>query len=259
MAIFRAVRSLTKSFEGSNPTWVKRAKEPDQLLNVTRSKMDEMFQAEQLFLKYRLGAIHRTTAPVSLVTADSAALPVSSRSVDVIVTSPPYLTRIDYAVAYARELAVLGIDVFSEKKLRKALMGTTLTRASSSSRNGLGSKANDLLLEISRHESKASSSYYMKQANQYLADLNAGMLEAARVSKHSAEMHLVVQDSYYKDVLVPLAEICIEEAQRQGWELQAHEEFPVRRLLTALNTSAQAYKKGDVSESVITFVKGKHD
>ncbi|WP_354410294.1 hypothetical protein [Streptomyces sp. PvP037] len=225
---------------------------------MTRAAIDEIFRAEQIFLKYRLGSIHRTKAPVTLVTADSGALPIAPQSVDVIVTSPPYLTRIDYAVAYARELAVLGIDVFHEKRLRKALMGTTLTRASSESRSGLGSKASGLLVEIGQHESKASSGYYMKQAKQYLADLNAGMLEAARVSKNAAEMHLVVQDSYYKDVLVPLADICIEEAQMRGWELQAHEKFPVRRLLTALNTSAQAYKKGDVSESVITFVKRKH-
>ncbi|MCQ8190623.1 hypothetical protein [Streptomyces rugosispiralis] len=259
VAAFRAVRSLTKHFEGSNPTWVKRASENEERLCFTHSEIDEAFFSEQVFLASRLSSVPRTSASVSLLTADSAALPLATNSIDIIVTSPPYLTRIDYAVAYARELAVLGIDVFSEKTLRKALMGTTLTRQASMTPSLLGPMAEALLSDISQHASKASSSYYMKQAKQYLNDLNSGLRESARVSKPGAEMHLVVQDSYYKDVLVPLAEICIEEAKRYGWELQEHEMFPVKRLLTTLNTSARAYKKGDVSESVITFTRRKHD
>lgn len=257
VAIFRAIRSLTKKFEGSNPTWVKRAQDAEQLLSLSASEIDTAFYGEQVFLSDRLKSIERTTASVCLVTANSSAAPIADDSIDIIVTSPPYLTRIDYAVAYARELAVLDIDVFEEKTLRKALMGTTLTRQELPSPRHLGPKASALLSKISQHESKASASYYMKQARQYLSDLNAGLQETARVSKANAEMHLVVQDSYYKDVLVPLADICTEEARRYGWELREHEKFPVKRLLTTLNTSARAYKKGDVSESVITFVRGK--
>ncbi|MET9255790.1 hypothetical protein [Streptomyces sp. NPDC003717] len=256
VAIFRAVRSLTKRFEGSNPTWVKRAQDAEQLLSLTSSEIDSAFYGEQVFLADRLKTIERTSASVCLVTANSASSPIADESIDIIVTSPPYLTRIDYAVAYARELAVLGIDAFEDKSLRKALMGTTLTRQELTSPRHLGPKASALLSEISQHESKASASYYMKQARQYLSDLNAGLKETARVSKVNAEMHLVVQDSYYKDVLVPLADICTEEARRYGWELRELEKFPVKRLLTTLNTSARAYKKGDVSESVITFVRG---
>lgn len=257
VAIFRAVRSLTKAFEGSNPTWVKRAQDAEQLLAFTASEIDTAITGEQVFIADRLRSLKRTLAPVSLVTADSAASPLSAESIDVVVTSPPYLTRIDYAVAYSRELAVLGVDAFSEKALRRALMGTTLTRQTSTAEFDVGPQASALLSGISQHESKASSSYYMKQARQYLSDLNAGLKETARVSKTQAEMHLVVQDSYYKDVLIPLADICIDEAQRYGWNLRNHQTFRVKRLLTTLNTSARAYKKGDVRESVISFVKGK--
>ncbi|MFJ1978767.1 hypothetical protein [Streptomyces albogriseolus] len=257
VAIFRAIRSLTKKFEGSNPTWVKRAQDVEQLLSLSASEVDTAFHGEQVFLADRLKTIERTSASVCLVTADSSAAPITDDSIDIIVTSPPYLTRIDYAVAYARELAVLGIDIFEQKTLRKALMGTTLTRQEQTTARHFGPKASALLDEISQHESKASASYYMKQARQYLSDLTAGLQETARVSKANAEMHLVVQDSYYKDVLVPLADICTEEARRHGWELREHKTFPVKRLLTTLNTSARAYKKGDVSESVITFVRGK--
>ncbi|KUN07174.1 hypothetical protein AQI95_11550 [Streptomyces yokosukanensis] len=64
---------------------------------------------------------------------------------------------------------------------------------------------------------------------------------------------MVVQDSYYKDEPVPLADICIDEAEVRGWGLVLNEQFPVKRTLTTLNKSAREYKKAQVSESVITF------
>ena len=94
-----------------------------------------------------------------------------NNSVGVILTSPPYLTRIDYAVAYARELAVLGIDVLGSRELRSSLMGTTLIRPVRADGPAFGPLATDLLRRVSSHPSKASKGYYLKQVRQYLDDL----------------------------------------------------------------------------------------
>ncbi|MFD8070734.1 DNA methyltransferase [Streptomyces parvulus] len=252
VALFRVVRATTKSFEGSNPTWVKRAKSDAERVDIGRAKLDELIVREQRFLSERLSSVSRTAAPNGILTADSACLPIADQSVDLVLTSPPYLTRIDYAIAYARELAVLGIDIFAEKDLRYALMGTTLTRTQQPALS-LGSVATELLAKVASHGSKASSGYYLKQVQQYLRDFSSGMDEISRVVKPSAEMHLVVQDSYYKDIPVPLAQMCIEEAERRSWRFVKSKPYAVRRLLTSLNRSAQAYKKGEVSETVITF------
>jgi hypothetical protein len=256
VALFRVVRATTKSFEGSNPTWVKRTKSYADLIDIDPIDIDALVVQEQKFLIERLSSIARTAAPSGILTADSSSLPLADDSVDLILTSPPYLTRIDYAVAYARELAVLGIDIFTEKDLRYALMGTTLTRDRQPTLS-LGSVATQLLEEVAGHGSKASSGYYLKQVQQYMRDLSLGMDEIARVAKASAEMHLVVQDSYYKDIPVPLAQMCIEEAERRSWDFVKSKPYAVRRLLTSLNKSAQAYKKGEVSETVITFRRNK--
>lgn len=254
VALFRVVRQLSRKFEGSNPTWVKRCRNPEDLIKITPDEIDEAVLHEQDFITRRLASSPVRKRPALLITASAANMPLRDSSVDAVLTSPPYLTRIDYAVAYARELAILGINIDSDRSLRRALMGTTLTRPLQVENCDHLSKVSQQLLEkIANHDSKASSGYYLKQARQYLCDLADGLQEITRVCRPGAHMTLVVQDSYYKDISVPLADICIAEAELRGWKLAAREAFPVKRTLTAVNTAAQAYEKGEVSETVITF------
>lgn len=254
VAIFRAVREMTQKFEGSNPTWVKSAKHSDELVSLSAEEVDRVIATEQDFILDRLRSFPASTSRATMITASSRVLPLADNSVDVIVTSPPYLTRIDYGVAYSRELAVLGIDTATDRNLRSGLMGTTLIRkASSPISNTLGPLASDLIKRISSHSSKASGGYYLKQAVQYFDDLTAGLEEVTRVSKAGASLSLVVQDSYYKDIHIPLADICTEEAVMRGWKIVQSEHFRVKRSLTSLNKAAKQYAKGDVAESVLDF------
>lgn len=253
VSIFRVVRSVTERFEGTNPTWVKRAKSDVELVDIFIDDLDGLILAEQEYLWGRLMSAPRGVGGTSIITASSDRLPISDNVVDVILTSPPYLTRIDYGVAYCRELAVLGIDVLSNRDLRADLMGTTLIRGDAANQFKPGKVARDLMHRVSSHSSKASSGYYLKQTMQYLRDLSAGFDEMTRVVKPGGTLCMVVQDSYYKDEPVPLADICIDEAGARGWELVLNEQFPVKRTLTSLNKSAREYKKSQVSESVITF------
>ncbi|WKX71083.1 hypothetical protein [Streptomyces sp. XD-27] len=257
VALFRAVRTLTKDFEGSNPTWVKRAKDSASLVQLSDQDVDSAIEREISFVTTRTVEHATRTSTTALINGDSGRLPLMSESIDVVLTSPPYLTRIDYAVAYTRELAVLGVDISADPTLRYELMGTTLTRSSDSlNSHSLGHAASQMLGQIAQHDSKASSGYYLKQARQYLDDLTTGIDELSRVCKSEATMHLVVQDSFYKDIHVPLAGICIEEAAMRGWRLLHTDRFEVRRSLTSVNKAARAYKKGEVEESVITLRRG---
>jgi DNA modification methylase len=253
VSLFRAIREATKRFEGSNPTWVKRAKAVSETVSIPNEELDTIIERHIGFVSSRVRSKSSPRQPC-VVTADSRNMPIATDSVDIVVTSPPYLTRIDYAVAYSRELALLGINISSDRSLRAGLMGTTLIRRQAEHTVAFGESASHLLSLIQKHDSKASSGYYLRQARQYLTDLASGLDEITRVCRNSATVHLVVQDSFYKDVHVPLADICIDEAAMRGWVLRNEpERFPVRRTLTSLNKSAQIYKKGDVSESVLTF------
>jgi len=53
-------------------------------------------------------------------------MPLRDNSVDLIITSPPYLTRIDYAVTTAPEIIFLGCSTKVEfHRLRRTIMGST--------------------------------------------------------------------------------------------------------------------------------------
>lgn len=253
LAIFRMVRKVTKKFEGSNPTWVKKAKSSDDLVGISPEEVDMLIMQEQNFLAKRMISVPADLPAVALLTASATSLPVKDSSVDVILTSPPYLTRIDYGVAYSRELAVLGHDIGVDRTIRSGLMGTTLIRPDLDTPIKFGSVGSGLLRKISMHDSKASSGYYLKQARQYLDDLCRSFDELTRVAKPGAKLCLVVQDSYYKDIPVLLGDICINEARRRGWVLEVSEPFPVIRSLMSMNKSAREYIKGEVVESVITL------
>ncbi|PWW65467.1 DNA methylase [Actinokineospora spheciospongiae] len=250
LAIFRAVRKMTSSFEGSNPTWVKKASADADLISVPFDEIDFIVTSEIETVVSRIREEPKTESSSLILRASASNIPLKANSVDLILTSPPYLTRIDYGVAYARELAVLGINIYEDRSLRSALMGTTLIRPAAAHLE-FGGVAKSLLKKISSHESKASSGYYLKQTTQYMLDLSAGMDELSRVAKPGSYAFLVVQDSYYKDIPVPLAEICIDEASNRGWVLDSSIPFPVIRSLMTVNRHARSYKKGTVSETVI--------
>ncbi|MDX8056061.1 hypothetical protein SK571_42365 [Lentzea sp. BCCO 10_0798] len=257
VALFRVVRRLTKDFEGSNPTWVRRASEIDMLVDLPHSEFDKLLLDDQRQLLDRLQGNSAPKAPVALLTGSSTNLPIADCSVDVTLTSPPYLTRIDYAVAYARELAICGIDIAADRTLRSGLMGTTLIRrpTGTSSNTLYCPLADDLVRQIAGHGSKASSGYYLKQARQYLDDLVASFDEITRVSKPGAVLIMVVQDSYYKEIPIRLADICEEEAKSRGWSFSSREQFEVVRSLTSIHAQARTYPKGKVSETVLTLRK----
>ncbi|WP_181399848.1 hypothetical protein [Actinokineospora spheciospongiae] len=244
------MRKMTSSFEGSNPTWVKKASADADLISVPFDEIDFIVTSEIETVVSRIREEPKTESSSLILRASASNIPLKANSVDLILTSPPYLTRIDYGVAYARELAVLGINIYEDRSLRSALMGTTLIRPAAAHLE-FGGVAKSLLKKISSHESKASSGYYLKQTTQYMLDLSAGMDELSRVAKPGSYAFLVVQDSYYKDIPVPLAEICIDEASNRGWVLDSSIPFPVIRSLMTVNRHARSYKKGTVSETVI--------
>ena len=68
-------------------------------------------------------------AKVRIEVASSDALPIEGGDVDIVITSPPYCTRIDYAVSTSLELAFLGFDYnTSVRRLRDRMIGTSTVR-----------------------------------------------------------------------------------------------------------------------------------
>ena len=247
-----AARRVSNAVTSKNPTWLKhRDSGPDPhntfavFSSIGHRMAYDLANAFQgIFLERRLGALE----------ADARGLPLPSDSVDVIITSPPYLTRIDYAVSTAPELCLLGHRSGPAFRLiRESLMGSTcVLDGSHDVPQAYGPICRRVLDQVASHYSKASSSYYYKTHVQYFNDAYTVVQEFLRVLKPSAPGILVVQDSWYKDIHIPLADIYAEIAVSLGASsVRSIRTETVHRHIGLRNTRARRYAKGALREHVL--------
>jgi hypothetical protein len=110
VALFAVCRRLAKRFYSSNPTWIRRRRDGEPAIRVTRELIKNSFLKELRSMASALAA--RPSAAIcgfphaEIRWADSTAKVLSPQSVDFVLSSPPYCTRIDYTAATRVELAV---------------------------------------------------------------------------------------------------------------------------------------------------------
>lgn len=147
-------------------------------------------------------------------------------TVDFVLTSPPYCTRLDYGKATHFELAVIAPeDMPKFASLRRELMGAPLVRAPGKPEipNHWPVSVRELLEQIRGHRSKASDSYYFKTYHQYFADADAAIAAIASSLKSNGSAAFVVQGSYYKEIKVDLPALYSDLAACHGLKLNVRE------------------------------------
>ena len=261
VALFRVLRDVLIPFRSSNPTWMKVASQELRKVVISRQEVFAAFRDAVLRMEKDLGAdiyFPRLSAEnPTLNLASSNRLPVESESVDIVITSPPYCTRIDYVIKTAPELALLGATAPMVRDLRNRMIGTpTISPRLPESNAQWGKTCLGVLNSVSSHKSKAARSYYWKTYLQYFAGMNLSIQEIDRTLRPNGKCLLVVQDSYFKDVHVDLAKIMTEFAGQNNWRPIGHTSFISARTMAGLNTAAKAYGKPTLpTESVLAFAK----
>lgn len=256
LAIYLAALSrlrLHKSFAGSNPTWIKRPSATANL-TATRVAVEQTLDAVEAYANglQPLHAENRT----SVRWAPLAEQRFRPGSLDAIVTSPPYPNRTDYIRHYlpASELliAAAGRD---ERALRLDQIGTPLIRRGEFY-PVLPASISTLIERIRTHESYASERYYYKGFLYYFADM-ADVLASMRTWLRPGGLAiLVVQDTYYKDIHVPVADLLTDLASLQGLALIGRKDWRVRTTLSQLSPhSRRRVPNRSLAESVIAFSK----
>ena len=255
LALFRAIRKIAKSSKTKNPTWVRIHREavtqlsPESVRAVIAECWTEMrTAASDPFEK---------GGAVTLNVALSQRIPLKSDSVELIITSPPYCTRIDYAISTALELAVLGVTASRADSLRRSLMGTTtVEKVAAEVDDRWGTSCCEFLEGVRTHPSKASSTYYFKSHVQYFRDLYKSVEECQRILSPAGVAVLVVQDSEYKGIRNDLASITTEMFKSRGLRLMQRSDFRKSVNMRSLNSGSRAYSSGGVPvETVLTFTK----
>ncbi|MDR5904470.1 DNA methyltransferase [Franzmannia qiaohouensis] len=254
LALLRSARELSGVQKTSNPTWMKKRERPPK------------YRPEDLCVKWianlremgenLIEVEERPSIGSKVSLGDSRLLPLEDSTIDLVVTSPPYCTRIDYVVSTSFELAALGVhgDKSDYDMLRRKSMGTPLARKGcvSPSLASFPDGVASILESIKRHPSKSSESYYFKTYAQYFSDSMLSIKELRRVLKPGGVAALVVQSSYYKDVYVNLPELYVEMAQSLSLNSEIAVSYDVSRFLSQINSRSSKYReKTKHSEAVV--------
>jgi hypothetical protein len=200
----------------------------------------------------------RAGGQYTLEIASSEKLPIESRSIHAVLSSPPYCTRIDYAIATSVELAVLGIDAtHGLTELRRAMIGgAVVPREAPSPHSNWGETCLTFLDQVAGHPSKASATYYLKSHLQYFDGVFRSLGELSRVLVAKGTCALVVQDSHYKDVHNDLPRIFVEMGDANDLRLGRQVDFENTRSMARMHPHARKYWPHlHAKESVLMFTR----
>ncbi len=252
LGIVRACRRLAGVETSSNPTWIRPVATFDsnatEFTGLVRQILDEMTAD--------LG--HSEVVNAEVAFANSRKMPLASSTVDLVVSSPPYCTRLDYVVHNSIELAVLGLEYRKAEytKLRREMTGTPLARIRplQPPNEAWGSGVCTLLRAIQEHPSSDSRSYYYKVFWQYFDDIWSSLTEIRRILRAGGGALLVAQSSYYKDIHIDLPCLLAKMATRAGLASSIVADFPVRKVMATMNTNARKYcANREYRESIVGF------
>jgi len=158
---------------------------------------------------------------------DAKKLELGSESIDAVITSPPYLNKIEYTKIYNIETS-LFFD-FPENEVRSYV----------------GSRVDDIdVSDLGLSENLPLS------AKVYFKDINSALKELYRICKNNAKVAIITGGGCYPDRVVENDKITAELAERIG--------FKTDDVLVARNswcTRARTIKVGQIRESIILLEK----
>ncbi|MBO2010898.1 hypothetical protein [Hymenobacter negativus] len=259
LALFKTIRVLIGKFTGSNPTWVKKPKLDSDKIDYSFSFIKQCFEKEIASMLDCFNPVFESSlsGEIEVTVGDSSNIPCRSSTVDFVMSSPPYCTRIDYAVSTMPELALLGFADTKFDTLRRKLIGTTTVPSIQPFiSEQWGQSCNMFLTKLKYHSSKASATYYLKNHVQYFDSLFKSISEISRVLKKEGNCVLVVQDSYYKDIHNDLPKIVSDMAYGVGLSHINSVGFLANNNMAEINPGSKKYRSSSTAtESVLFFQK----
>ncbi len=260
LALFNIVRNKLNKFIPSNPTWIKLKIAPQEKIYLSNQEIKKLVIS---FLNEKIALVKENNYQIdvekaSIIHGTASSLPLNNHSVDAIITSPPYCTRIDYGIATLPELSVLlGDNPQQVDLIRRSLTGrTTIDKNLSLTPLNIGKTGNLFLDAVLNHQSRASATYYYKNYYQYFLEIAKTIKEIARVLKENGIFGCVVQDSFYKEIYCDLPTIIKDIATINGLYLINRHDFVSKNNMANIHKHAKKYRKNTIAtESVLVFQK----
>lgn len=200
---------------------------------------------------FKVGAEEHPMADVRI--GDARRLRLGDRSVDVVITSPPYLNAIDYLRGHKFSLVWMGHKISDLRSLRAAGIGTEVSAGSDAE--------NALIAEVLKRMGAVHrlSGRYRGMLAKYVADMSAVLQEIVRVLAPRGRAVLVVGDSTIRGVYVRNSRAVACLAERHGLVLRDLRRRPIpdnrRYLPPPSSASGKDLQRRMRTEVVLTFTK----
>jgi DNA modification methylase len=217
-AVLVAGSASAKTIRGSNPVWHRKAL-PGEKAPTKPLHAEAVVRAESMTqdIDHQGGQRERR---IKVICGDALVNLLPANSVDAILTSPPYLNRLDFVVDHLPQLLLLsGLHPVDIDRLRSSMIGTTKIVQKTDIDERAGPTCLSLMNQIRDHSGYASRRYYQHIYIQYFN----GMLKAFETWRNQCKPGgrgiMVVQNSYYKDVLIDSPKIFAEMAAGIGFRI----------------------------------------
>ena len=158
--------------------------------------------------------------PADIRFGDARALPVESASIDMVITSPPYLNAIDYLRGHKLSLVWMGENISRIRSIRAGNIGAEI-HGSSMPLNTM-QEAMDAMLDSERLDNR-----YLGMIRHYIIDMSKVMEECTRVLKYKARAIFVIGDSSIRGQYVKNSEALIRLANGAGLSLVSRNTRPI--------------------------------
>lgn len=193
-----------------------------------------------------------SSLPKALVSrGDARNLPLKSNSVDLVITSPPYLNAIDYLRGHKLSLVWMGFSLGEIRSIRSTNVG-----AEAGLRQESDPYVSDIMEEMGVG-TKLSSRVYSILAR-YIKDMDSVLSETSRVLRREGKAVFVVGNSDLQGTFIKNSKAITALARRNGFALVSARKRPIpesRRYLPAptFQKAGKALRKRMREEVVLVF------
>ena len=179
---------------------------------------------------------------------------IEDDSIDLIITSPPYLNSRDYTDTYILELKTLGFTKTREeiKELRQKTLRSHVQikwNDSSNINNELLNSTLQELEEASKDIEKWNDSI-IDMVRLYFVDMQNVFQVFYRKMKKNGRVYFNVSNSAYFNVLINTLEICASIAEQEGFKV-----LEIRKARNLKTSPQQKEKIGKLLEGVVVLEK----
>ncbi|MGB9365650.1 MAG: hypothetical protein WCE79_06525 [Xanthobacteraceae bacterium] len=248
-ALFFFARQALREARSKNPSWRINGSAPQ----LTLTQLRESFENLQIALKSlkKSALLDAYEFDVAVLDNEREAL-APTPIADAVITSPPYLTRLDYGNSTGLEWLLLnGSPNADLNSWRSGFTGSVLTTRTPTSIHPLPASVGRLLEQIHAHRSKAARTYYFQFFRNYFVGIQNALVNISAACKPGARGLFVIQDSQFKDLDIPLTALLSDILAGRGWSVERIEPFSIPPTFYKINPKRWAGGEYVSSENVI--------